>query len=146
MRKWLSNNINNVLFTPLTYQVLRPGNYLSSTAIDESMLRINQLIDKMSAMEQEIANETEILKEQYINASSAMGDAHNYFLSGVESAPSQKSYLLTSRGIEVLGEEVIPISAFIDNVVRYAISPKNKIEVLYNLVTHLKKLDQMLSS
>lgn len=146
MRKWLSNNSNNVLFTPLTYEVLRPGNYLSSTAIDESMLRINKLIDKMSAMEQEIANETEILKEQYINASSAMGDAHNYFLSGVESAPSQKSYLLTSRGIEVLGEEVIPISAFIDNVVRYAISPKNKIEVLYNLVTHLKKLDQMLSS
>ena len=146
MRKWLSNNSNNVLFTPLTYQVLRPGNYLSSTAIDESMSRINKLIDKMSAMEQEIANETEILKEQYINASSAMGDAHNYFLSGVESAPSQKSYLLTSRGIEVLGEEVIPISAFIDNVVRYAISPKNKIEVLYNLVTHLKKLDQMLSS
>ncbi|MGB7955280.1 MAG: hypothetical protein WCF23_14975 [Candidatus Nitrosopolaris sp.] len=119
---------------------------MSSTAIDESMLRINKLIDKMSAMEQEIANETEILKERYINASSAMGDAHNYFLSGVESAPSQKSYLLTSRGIEVLGEEVIPISAFIDNVVRYAISPKNKIEVLYNLVTHLKKLDQMLSS
>lgn len=146
MRKWLSNNSNNVLFTPLTYQVLRPGNYLSSTAIDESMLRINKLNDKMSAMEQEIANETEILKEQYINASSAMGDAHNYFLSGVESAPSQKSYLLTSRGIEVLGEEVIAISAFIDNVVRYASSPKNKIEVLYNLVTHLKKLDQMLSS
>ena len=146
MRKWLSNNSNNVLFTPLTYQVLRPGNYLSSTAIDESMLRINKLNDKMSAMEQEIANETEILKEQYINASSAMGDAHNYFLSGIESAPSQKSYLLTSRGIEVLGEEVIAISAFIDNVVRYASSPKNKIEVLYNLVTHLKKLDQMLSS
>ena len=119
---------------------------MSSTAIDASMLRINKLIDKMSAMEQEIANETEILKEQYISASSAMGDAHNYFLSGVESAPSQKSYLLTSRGIEVLGEEVIPISAFIDNVVRYAVSPKNKIEVLYNLVTHLKKLDQMLSS
>jgi hypothetical protein len=146
MRKWLSNNSNNVLFTPLAYKVLRPGNYLSSTAIDASMLRINKLIDKMSAMEQEIANETEILKEQYINASSALGDAHNYFLSGVESAPSQKSYLLTSRGIEVLGEEVIPISAFIDNVVRYAVSPKNKIEVLYNLVTHLKKLDQMLSS
>jgi len=146
MRKWLSNNSNNVLFTPLTYHVLRPENYLSSTAIDESMLRINKLVHKMSAMEQEIANETELLKEQYINASSAMGDAHNYFLSGVESAPSQKSYLLTSRGIEVLGEEVIPISAFIDNVVRYAVSPKNKIEVLYNLVTHLKKLDQMLSS
>jgi hypothetical protein len=110
------------------------------------MLRINKLIDKISAMEQEITNETEILKEQYINASSAMGDAHNYFLSGVEYAPSQKSYLLTSRGIEVLGEEVIPISAFIENVVRYANSPKSKIEVLYNLVTHLKKIDQMISS
>jgi hypothetical protein len=110
------------------------------------MLRINKLIDKISAMEQEITNETEILKEQYIIASSVMGDAHNYFLSGVESAPSHKSYLLTSRGIEVLGEEVIPISAFIDNVVRYANSPKSKIEVLYNLVTHLKKIDQMISS
>jgi hypothetical protein len=54
--------------------------------------------------------------------------------------------LLTSKGIEVLGEDVIPISAFIDNVIRYASSPKSKIEVLYNLVTHLKKIDQMLSS
>ena len=119
---------------------------MSSAAIDESMLRINKLIDKMGAIEQEIANETDILKGQYINASSAMGDSHNYFLSGVEAAPSQKSYLLTSRGIEVLGEDVIPISAFIDNVVRFANSPEKKIEVLYNLVTHLKKIYRMISS
>ncbi|HET7147781.1 MAG TPA: hypothetical protein VFI73_04710 [Candidatus Nitrosopolaris sp.] len=119
---------------------------MSSAAIDETMLRINKIIDKMAAIEQEIASETEILKEQYIKASSAMRDTHNYFLSGVESAPSQKSYLLTSKGIEVLGEEVIPISAFIDNVLRFANSPKSKIDVLYNLVTHLKKIDQLISS
>jgi len=140
------NNNNNILFVPLYYQVLRPGNHLSSNATDESMLRISKLIDKMGVIEQEITNETEILKREYINASSAMGDAHNYFLSGVEAAQSQKSYLLTSRGIEVLGEDVIPISAFIDNVVRFANSSEKKIEVLYNLVTHLKKIYQMISS
>lgn len=116
-----------------------------SNAIDESMLRINKLIDKMCVIEQEITNETEVLKGQYINASSAM-DAHNYFLSGVEAAPSQKSYLLTSRGIEVLGEEVIPINTFIDNVIRFANSHQKKIQVLYNLIIHLKKIDQMISS
>ena len=142
----MNNNNNNILFVPLSYQVLRPGNHLSSNATDESMLRISKLIDMMGVIEQEITNETEILKREYISASSAMGDAHNYFLSGVEAAQSQKSYLLTSRGIEVLGEDVIPISAFIDNVVRFANSPNKKIEVLYNLVTHLKKIHQMISS
>jgi len=119
---------------------------LSSNSIDESMLRINNLIDRMGVIELEITNETEVLKREYINASSSMGEAHNYFLSGVDAAPSQKSYLLTSRGIEVLGEDVIPISAFIDNVIRFANSPKKKIEVLYNLITHLKKIYQMISS
>ena len=119
---------------------------MASHEINESMLRINKLIEKMGVIEGEITNETEILKGQYINASSAMGDVHNYFLSGVEAAPSQKSYLLTSKGMEVLGEDVIPISAFIDNVIRFANSSENKIEVLYNLVMHLKKIYQMISS
>ena len=57
----------------LSYQVLRPGNYLASHEIDESMLRIYKLIEKMGVIEEEITNETEILKGQYINASSAMG-------------------------------------------------------------------------
>jgi hypothetical protein len=110
------------------------------------MLRIDKLVDKISVIEQEITNETEILKGLYINASSAMGDVHNYFLSGVEAAPSQKSYLLTSKGIEVLGEDVIQIGAFIDNVIRFANSSEKKIEVLYNLAMHLKKIYQMISS
>jgi len=37
------------------------------------MLRIYKLIEKMGVIEEEITNETEILKGQYINASSAMG-------------------------------------------------------------------------
>ena len=57
----------------LSYQVLRPGNHLASHEINESMLRINKLIEKMGVIEGEITNETEILKGQYINASSAMG-------------------------------------------------------------------------
>jgi hypothetical protein len=142
----LNNKNNNILFVHQSYQVLRPGRHLSSNAIDESMLRINKLIDKMGVIEQEITNETDILKGLYINASSAMGDVHNYFLSGVEAAASQKSYLLTSKGIEVLGEDVIPIGAFIDNVIRFANSSEKKIELLYNLVMHLKKIYQMISS
>jgi len=54
------------------------------------------------------------------------GDVHNYFLSGVEAAPSQKSYLLTSKGIKVLGEDVNPISAFKDNVIWFANSSRTK--------------------
>lgn len=119
---------------------------MTSHAIDESTIRINRLISKMGVMDQEITNEIEILKGLYINASSAMGDAYNYLLSGVEAAPSKKSYLLTSKGIEVLGEDVIPISAFIDNVIRFANSSEKKIEVLFNLVMHLKKIYQMVSS
>ena len=119
---------------------------MTSHAIDESMIRINKLIGKMGVIEQEITNETEILKGLYINASSAMTDVHNYFLSGVEAAPAQKSYLLTSKGIEVLGEDVIPISAFIDNVIRFANSSEKKIEVLFNLIMHLKKIYQLVSS
>jgi hypothetical protein len=56
-----------------------------------------------------------------------------------------KSYLLTCKGIEVVGEEVIPIPEFIENVVRFANYPNKKIEVLKELATHLQKINQMVA-
>jgi hypothetical protein len=116
-----------------------------SSADSDCVQRINDLIDSMSLLEQKIANETEIIKEHYRKASSAMKQTQNYFLNGIEDGQPAKSYLLTCKGIEVLGEEVISIDIFIDNVLRFANYPKRKIEVLKDLAMHLQKISQMIS-
>jgi hypothetical protein len=116
-----------------------------SSADSDCVQRINDLIDSMSLLEQKIANETEIIKEHYRKASSAMKQTQNYFLIGIEDGQPAKSYLLTCKGIEVLGEEVISIDIFIDNVLRFANYPKRKIEVLKDLAMHLQKISQMIS-
>ena len=108
------------------------------------MQRINDLINGMSLLEQEISNTTEIIKEEYGKASSAMMETQNYFLNGIQDGQPSKSYLLTGRGIEVLGEEVISIDIFIDNVLNFANYPKKKIEVLKDLAMHLQKINQMI--
>jgi len=107
--------------------------------------RINRLVNKIRAIEQEIAYEAEVVKEYYIKASSTMIEPQNYFLNGIQATPYAKSYLLTSKGIEVLGEETIPIAEFIDNVLNFAYNPKAKIEVLMNLAIHLQKINQMIA-
>ena len=116
-----------------------------SSADSDCVQRINDLIDSMSFLEQKITNETEIIKEHYRKASSAMKQTQNYFLNGIEDGQPAKSYLLTCKGIEVLGEEVISIDIFIDNVLRFANYPKRKIEVLKDLAMHLQKISQMIS-
>lgn len=116
-----------------------------SSADSDCVQRINDLIDSMSLLEQQITNETEIIKEHYRKASSAMKQTQNYFLIGIEDGQPAKSYLLTCKGIEVLGEEVISIDMFIDNVLRFANYPKRKIEVLKDLAMHLQKISQMIS-
>jgi hypothetical protein len=115
------------------------------SATTDYSIRINNLIDSMSLLEQKITNETEIIKEYYRKASSAMKQTQNYFLNGIEDGQPAKSYLLTCKGIEVLGEEVISIDIFIDNVLRFANYPKRKIEVLKDLAMHLQKISQMIS-
>ena len=107
--------------------------------------RINRLVNKIRAIEQEIAYEAEVVKEYYIKASSAMTEPQNYFLNGIQASPSAKSYLLTNKGIEVLGEETIPIAEFIGNVLNFANNPKAKIEVLMNLAVHLQKINQIIA-
>ncbi len=97
----------------------------------------------MKAMEDDIDKETELLKQYYVEASNLMSESQNYFLNGIQAGPIAKSYLLTRRGIEVLGEEVIPIPEFIDSVIRFANYPKRKIEVLVALAKHLEKIDEL---
>ena len=108
----------------------------------DSVERINQLVDRMKLMEEDIEKVTKLLEQEYIEASSSMSESQNYFLNGVQAAHIAKSYLLTRKGIEVLGEEVIPIPTFIESVIRFANYPKRKIEVLATLANHLKKIKE----
>jgi len=108
----------------------------------DSVERINQLVDRMKLMEEDIEKVTRLLEQEYIEASSSMSESQNYFLIGVQAAHIAKSYLLTRKGIEVLGEEVIPIPTFIESVIRFANYPKRKIEVLATLANHLKKIKE----
>jgi hypothetical protein len=114
------------------------------SAITDYFIRINDLIASMSLLEQKISNETEIIKEHYRKASSAMKETQNYFLNGIQDGQPAKSYLLTCRGIEVLGEEVISIDIFIDNVLRFANEHSRQIQVLKELAMHLQKINEML--
>ena len=114
------------------------------SAITDYSNRINDLIASMSLLEQKISNETKIIKEHYRKASSAMKERQNYFLNGIQDGQPAKSYLLTCKGIEVLGEEVISIDMFIDNVLRFANEPSRQIQVLKELAMHLQKVNEML--
>ncbi len=131
-------------FDNKTLQVAESLKDMPSATADYS-IRINDLIDSMSLLEQKITNETKIIKEHYRKASLDMKETQNYFLNGIQDGQPAKSYLLTCKGIEVLGEEVISIDMFIDNVLRFANYPKRKIEVMKDLAMHLQKISQMIS-
>jgi hypothetical protein len=104
---------------------------------------INRLVERMKLMEEDIEKETESLKQEYIKASNSMPASQNYFLNGIQAAHVAKSYLMTRRGIEVLGEDVIPIPTFIDSVIQFANYPKRKIEVMVSLAKHLEKINEL---
>jgi hypothetical protein len=126
-----------------TLQVEKSHENISSATTDYS-IRINDLIDNMSVLEKKIINETEIIKEYYRKASSAMKETQNYFLNGIQDGQPAKSYLLTCKGIEVLGEEVISIDIFIDNVLHFAKESSKQIYVLKELAMHLQKINEIL--
>ena len=114
--------------------------------IQDVLNQITELTDKMKIIEEEIKVQTEILKELYSKFSLSMKESQNYLLTGIQTAPVSKSYLVTFRGIEVLGEETIPIPTFIDNVMRFANYPKRRIEVLKELAIHLDGLRSMIAT
>ncbi|HYY87116.1 MAG TPA: hypothetical protein VE594_08435 [Nitrososphaeraceae archaeon] len=111
----------------------------------ECVKRVNELVKRMGQLEDNIAVETEYVKEVYSKASRAMSESQHYFLNGVQASPVTKSYLLTRKGIEVVGEDAIPISAFIDQALKFANYPKKKIEVLMVLAKHLEAMPMNLS-
>lgn len=111
----------------------------------ECVKRVNELVKRMSVLEDSIAVETEYIKEVYAKASKSMSESQHYFLNGVQASPVAKSYLLTKKGIEVVGEDAIPISTFIDEVLNFATYPKKKIDVLMVLAKHLEAMPISLS-
>jgi hypothetical protein len=114
--------------------------------IQDVLNQISELNDKMKIIEEEIRVQTEILKELYSKFSLSMKESQNYLLTGIQTSPVSRSYLVTFRGIEVLGEETIPIPTFIDNVIRFANYPKRRIEVLKELAIHLDGLRSMIAT
>jgi hypothetical protein len=111
----------------------------------ECVKRVNELVKRMSVLEDSIAVETEYIKEVYTKASKSMSESQHYFLNGVQASPVAKSYLLTKKGIEVVGEDAIPISTFINEVLNFATYPKKKIDVLMVLAKHLEAMPINLS-
>ncbi len=132
-----------MVFNHETLQVAKSLEDVASVTTDYS-IRINDLIDSMSLLEKKITNETKIIKEHYRKVSSAMKETQNYFLNGIQDGQPAKSYLLTCKGIEVLGEEVTSIDMFIDNVLHFANEPSKQIQVLKELAMHLQKVNEML--
>ena len=107
--------------------------------ISELFASISELTEKIDQIEKDIQQDTNKVIEEYKSISEKMNGNQSYFLSGIQYGLPGKSYLLTSKGIEVLGEETIEISKFINDVINFANNPKRKIEILRDLVTHLHK-------
>lgn len=105
----------------------------------ELFASINELTEKIDQIEKDIQYDTNKIIKEYERISEKMNENQSYFLSGIQYGLPGKSYLLTSKGIEVLGEETIEISKFINDVINFATNPKRKIEILRDLVTHLDK-------
>jgi hypothetical protein len=108
--------------------------------VEEITEKMSLLVDALNRLESEIGIAADVIKEHYVEASHAMPDGKSYFLSGVQTGPVIKSYLLTRRGIEVPGEETMQIPEFIESVLRFANYPKRKIEVLNDLLGHLQSI------
>ena len=112
--------------------------------VEEITEKINGLVDGLNKLELEIGAATNMMMECYVRASHSMPDGKSYFLNGVQTGSVIKSYLLTSRGVEVPGEETVQIPEFIECVLRFANYPKRKIEVLSDLLSHLQSIYLMI--
>ena len=93
---YTTNIVITLGFNHDTLQVEKSHEDIPSATTDHS-IRINDLIDNMSVLEKKIINETEIIKEYYRKASSAMKETQNYFLNGIQDGQPAKSYLLVKE-------------------------------------------------
>ena len=106
--------------------------------------QISELDEMIEIINRRISLITEKAKEQFLVTSLTMSPNQNYLLSGIQKSPSPKNYIITNRGIEVVGEqEITPVSAFLDTVIQYANEPGRKIIVLKELLKHLQKMNEM---
>ena len=123
---------------------------MSATGIidlDGITQRLNELDNKINAVKEDIIEMTEMLKVQYQKASLAMKENQNYFLSGIQTSPADKHYIITHKGIEVVADsQITPISQFLDNVIEVADIRIKKIEVLKELHDHIKRINEMITT
>ncbi len=117
--------------------ICRPG------MLEDIREKISSLVDELNRLEIDIAVTTDIIKDFLIQESRDMPEGETYFFNGVQTGPVVKSYLLSRRGIEVPGEDLMQIPDFIESVLRFANYPKRKIEVLSDLVSHLQNIHLM---
>jgi hypothetical protein len=114
--------------------------------LDGITQRLNELDNKISAIKEDIIEITEMLKVQYHKARLGMKENQNYFLSGIQTSPANKHYIITHRGIEVVADgQITSTSLFLDNVMQFADTRIRKIEVLKELYNHIKRINEMIT-
>jgi hypothetical protein len=117
--------------------------YMTDGTVD-IFQQINELDEMIEIINHRISLITEKVIEKFLVTSSTMSPSQNYLLSGIQKSPSPKNYIITNKGIEVVGEqEITPVSAFLDTVIQYANEPSRKIIVLKELLKHLQKMNEM---
>ena len=118
-----------------------------TAGIEHILGQITELDSMLEDINQKISKISEEIKTQFSLSSSGMSVNQNYLLSGIQRSPNPKNYIVTSKGIEVVGEqEITPVSVFLDAVIQFANDPKRKIIVLKELVKHLQKMNETASN
>lgn len=114
-----------------------------TAGIEHILEQITELDSMVEDINQKISKISEEIKTQFSLSSSGMSVNQNYLLSGIQRSPNPKNYIVTSKGIEVVGEqEITPVSVFFDAVIQFANDPNRKIIVLKELVKHLQKMNE----
>ena len=118
-----------------------------TAGIEHILGQITELDSMLEDINQKISKISEEIKTQFSLSSSGMSVNQNYLLSGIQRSPNPKNYIVTSKGIEVVGEqEITPVSVFFDAVIQFANDPNRKIIVLKELVKHLQKMNETASN
>jgi hypothetical protein len=118
-----------------------------TAGIEHILGQITELDLMVEAINKKISKISEEIKIQFSLSRSGMSVNQNYLLSGIQRSPNPKNYIVTSKGIEVVGEqEITPVSVFLDAVIQFANDPNRKIIVLKELVQHLQKMNETASN
>ena len=118
-----------------------------TAGIEHILGQIAELDLMVEDINQKISKISEEIKTQFSLSSSGMSVNQNYLLSGIQRSPNPKNYIVTNKGIEVVGEqEITPVPVFLDAVIQFANDPNRKIIVLKELVKHLEKMNEITSN